>query len=94
MKLGTYSPEITRATLDEVMRDTRAYGFTCTQFSFMSMPATDGETDVLKRLMRGDEVPAPVVPETVAAVREAASRHGIEIAAVNGTYNMAHHSRS
>ena len=89
IKLGTYSPEVERGTLDEVFRDIKGYGFDCVQYSFMSFPSKDAVRDPLLRIIRGDEMPI-VTPDMIEESKVAAEKYGVSFAALNGTYNMTH----
>ncbi len=75
-KLGMFSPEIERDTIDRLFDAVRLYGFSEMQFDFLSV---------------GDEeMPATIQSDLTARIRKAADEHNITIRAVNGTFNMIH----
>lgn len=75
MKLGAYTPEIKRASVEEVFAAVRGYGFEAVQFDYLSHG--------------GVELPERVDEAMTKRIRAAAEANGVEIAAINGTYNMA-----
>ncbi|MBC8530703.1 sugar phosphate isomerase/epimerase family protein [Gehongia tenuis] len=75
MKLGAYTPEIKRGSVEEVFAAIRDYGFEAVQFDYLSHG--------------GVELPERVDGAMTDRIRAAAEAAGIEIAAINGTYNMA-----
>lgn len=74
--LGIFSKHFPRPDVDAVFAAVAAAGVRVVQFNMTCAGLAD----------MPEEVPAG----TVAAIREAADRHGIVIAAVSGTFNMAH----
>jgi sugar phosphate isomerase/epimerase len=77
MKLGVFAKTYERSSVAEAFASAAGHGFSCVQFNL----ACSG----LETLPR-DPVPATVSAE----IQSAARRHSIEIAAVSGTFNMAH----
>ncbi|MDL2294944.1 sugar phosphate isomerase/epimerase [Ruminococcaceae bacterium OttesenSCG-928-D13] len=94
MKLGMYSPEIQRGTVDALFKAASGYGFECIQFDFTSLPPADDETDLYSRTLRGDHMPETLSNTALQEVKSAAEKYGVSLTAVNGTYNMAHRAAS
>ena len=76
MKLGNYSLEIAAGSIEELFRKARDYGFSQMQFDYASAGI--------------EEMPAFIPDSLNREIANEAVRYGIEIAAVNGTFNMAH----
>lgn len=76
MQLGIFSTVFPRADLDEVFAAIAAAGLTATQFDWKSAGL--------------QTLPAEIPDRTIDRVRAAADRYGITIAAIEGTFNMAH----
>ncbi|HIS92773.1 MAG TPA: sugar phosphate isomerase/epimerase [Candidatus Alectryocaccomicrobium excrementavium] len=84
MRLGICTTDFATMGADALFRQIGEMGFESVQFSFASIVESGYEA-------RGDwEIPPAIAPETVRLVRGCARRYGLEIVAVNGTYNMAH----
>ena len=79
MRLGMYTAELERPTVEALFDAVRAYGFSEVQFSF---------TSVL-----GEELPAEIAPELARRIGGAARERGVAVSAVNGTFNMIHPDR-
>jgi sugar phosphate isomerase/epimerase len=77
MRPGIFARTFVRPTLEATLDAVAAGGVEAMQFN---MALTDG----------GPSLPDDIAPGTAARVREAAAERGLEIAAVSGTYNMAH----
>ena len=77
MKLGVFAKTYKRSSVQQVFESAALDGFSCVQFNL----ACSG-LDALPN--------APVSEAISLQVLRAARRHGIEIVAVSGTYNMAH----
>ena len=76
MKTGAFSPEIPAGSAAELFRKAKGYGFDLMQFDYASVDK--------------EEMPA-IIPDSLnKEIAEEAARNGIEIVAVNGTFNMAH----
>ena len=75
-KLGTFSPELKRDTIERHFDAMRIYGFEEVQYDFLSAG--------------GVEMPEKIDPALVRRIRAAADARGIRIRAVNGTFNMIH----
>ena len=71
-----YSIEIERPTTKELFEAAAGYGFTKMQFDFSSVC--------------DEQMPETIERSLLQEIREAADRTGIEIVAVNGTFNMIH----
>jgi sugar phosphate isomerase/epimerase len=77
MKLGVFAKTYEGVSVDQAFESAARDGFSCVQFNLACVGL--------------DTLPAEPVPEAIALeIRRAARRHGIEIAAVSGTFNMAH----
>lgn len=76
--LGMFSPEIQRDTVGRLFDAAKVYGFGAIQFDFLSVC--------------GEEMPARIPSSVVEEIRHAADCRGLEICAVNGTFNMIHPS--
>ncbi len=76
MKIGMYSVEIRRPSVSDLFKAIREKGFSEVQFNLASVCA--------------EQMPASVEPGLLQAVSAAAGQNGVEIVAVNGTYNMIH----
>ena len=76
MHLGIFSTVFSRADIDEVFGAIAAAGLTATQFDWKSAGL--------------ETLPYEIPDETINRVRTAATRNGITIAAIEGTFNMAH----
>ena len=79
MKLGILSAEICAKSVSDLFSKSKKYGFSMMQFVFSSVC--------------DEEVPAHINDDLLDKIRANANKNGIEIAAVNGTFNMAHPSR-
>lgn len=76
MNLGMYSIEIRRPSVSELFAAIREKGFSEVQFDFTSV---------------GDkQMPDSIHPALLREIYEHAQRNGVDIVAVNGTYNMIH----
>ena len=76
MEYGVLSREIPAASIKELFRKTREYGFDIIHFNYASVT--------------GEEMP-PVIEESLnREIAKEAAANKIKIVAVNGTFNMAH----
>ena len=76
MKLGINSPEITAPQAAELFRKARDFGFQQMQLNYSSV--------------YDEEMPAIIPENRNRAIAVEATRHGIEIVTLSGTFNMAH----
>ena len=77
MKLGVFAKTYERPSLDQAFESAARDGLSCVQFN---LACSGLET-----------LPGEPVPDTISLeIERAAHRHGIEIAAISGTFNMAH----
>ena len=76
MKLGINSPELTAPTAAELFRKAHDFGFSQMQLNYSSV--------------YDEEMPASIPESGNREIAAEAARHGIEIAALSGTFNMAH----
>lgn len=76
MQLGIFSTVFGRADVDEVFAAIAASGLTATQFDWKSAGL--------------DTLPDEISDDAVDRVTAAAARHNVTIAAIEGTFNMAH----
>jgi sugar phosphate isomerase/epimerase len=76
MQLGIFAKTFPGKTAHEVLRATKAAGFSCAQYNL----ACSGLPSM------ADEVPHSVIDEIAAAVQET----GVELVALSATWNMAH----
>lgn len=74
MRIGTYSPEISGNTIDELFANAAAYGFQDMQYDFSSS--------------HGDTVPRSFYPTELEELKDAMKKYDIRITALNGTFNM------
>ena len=74
MKLGFFSPEISGTDVEEVFAKARTLGFSQVQYDFFTS--------------HHEEMPASFFPDELARIAAAAKENGIEITAINGTFNM------
>ena len=74
MKIGAYSPEIQRPSVDAVFARAKELGFAQMQYNFSTS--------------HGEEMPEDFYPGELDAVARASQAHRIEILAINGTFNM------
>ena len=76
MRLGIFARTFSRPTVEEVFDAVKEHGLDCVQFNMVcaGLPA----------------LPDDISPSLAMRIQEAAMSRGIEIAAVSGTYNMAH----
>ena len=79
MKLGMYAPELRRETPQALFEAARGYGFEQMQFDFSAL--------------LDEQMPIGLEADYLESIALAARRHGVEIVAVNGTYNMIHPDR-
>lgn len=75
-KLGMFSPEIQRDTIERFFDAVHLYGFEEMQFDFLTVGP--------------EEIPDSIDATLVRRIRRAADAHGVTIRAVNGTFNMIH----
>jgi sugar phosphate isomerase/epimerase len=76
MKIGTFSPEIASGSVRELFRKARDYGFSQMQFDYLSVDK--------------EEMPEFIPDSLVREIAGESENHGVEITAVNGTFNMSH----
>jgi sugar phosphate isomerase/epimerase len=76
MRLGIFTPEVEAGSTRELFEKIRDYGFNQVQFDFLSVC--------------GEEMPGYIKGEWVDEIAVQSRANGIEISAVNGTFNMAH----
>ncbi len=74
MKIGAFSPEIRLKTVEAVFEEASRMGFTQMQYDFATS--------------HGEEMPADFHPGELERIASAGRLYGIEILAVNGTFNM------
>jgi len=79
MKLGMYSVELKRPTSDALFAAMKEAGFSQVQFDFASVCE--------------EQLPLSFPPGLLENVGKQAERHGVDIVAVNGTFNMIHPDR-
>ena len=80
MQLGIYSKTFDRPTLGEVLSAVRSQGLDCVQFNLMSAGVPT--------------LPDALGNDTIEVIRRETTTHGIRIAALSGTFNMAHPDRA
>jgi len=76
MRLGIFAKTFARPALDDALDAVAAAGLHELQFNLA--------------LVGGPSLPAAIAPATAAAVRQALAERELSMAAVSGTYNMAH----
>jgi sugar phosphate isomerase/epimerase len=77
MKLGVFAKTYERSSVDQVFESAAGDGFSCVQFNLVCSGL--------------DALPYKPVSEAITLeIQRGARRHGIEIGAVSGTFNMAH----
>jgi sugar phosphate isomerase/epimerase len=76
MQLGMYSIELQRPSIEALFQAIRGYGFTQVQFDFASVCE--------------EQMPAQLEPGLLQSIYREAQATGVEIIAVNGTFNMIH----
>lgn len=85
MRIGVCTTDFEKAMpADELFSFVKRLGFSCVQLAFASV------SECGFQVSDHIEIPGEVSPEAIAAIRNASEKHGIRIAAVNGTFNMAH----
>ncbi len=80
MQLGVYSKTFERLALGEVLDAVRAHGLDCVQFNLLSAGVPT--------------LPDALDTGTIEAIRRETAARGITIAALSGTFNMAHPDRA
>lgn len=76
MQIGMLTYELERPTLDSLMEAIRNYGYTCIQLVLTSV--------------YGEEITLKFDGEMAQKLRSMTQERGIDIVAVNGTFNMSH----
>ena len=84
MRTGICSTDFETRPADRLFADIAEKGYECTQFSFSSV------TECGFQPSGQIEIPAAVSDAAVDAIITASEKYNIPIAAVNGTFNMAH----
>jgi sugar phosphate isomerase/epimerase len=79
-KLGMYTPEIKRDTVERLFDAIKIYGFAEVQFDFLSVCS--------------EQMPASIDKGLTDHIYQVASERGIAISAVNGTFNMIHPNKA
>lgn len=79
MKLGMYTREIKRATMEALFDEVSRLGFHTVQLDFQSIPEI------------GEELPRSVDPQLIARMRGAMDAREISVAVLNATFNMCTH---
>lgn len=87
MKIGICTTDFRPRGMDELFGTIAGMGFACVQFAFASILESNFvESEAI-------EIPAEIPAGLPKAVADCAGAHGLEIVALNGTYNMAHPDR-
>lgn len=76
MKLGMYTREIKRESMDALFHEINRLGFETVQLDLFSIPEIS------------EELPLGINPEVLSALIQTIRNYGISVAAVNGTFNM------
>ena len=76
MQLGIAAKDLRRATLGELFAAVRSYGLDCVQFNMVCAGL--------------EAMPQGIEPDLCDRIREALAAAGVSMAAVSGTFNMAH----
>ena len=76
MKLGMLSSELRRPTIGAFFQAVRGLGLEAVQLDLASV--------------RSGQLPGQPEAAVLETIRDEARRHGVAIAALNGTYNMIH----
>ena len=84
MKLGVCSSDFNDMSADALFQKAADFGFSAMQLAFSSV--TDADCTATGQI----EIPDAVNPAAIKAIRTASDACGVEIAAVNGTFNMTH----
>ena len=84
MKIGICTTDFKPRGMDELFGAIAGMGFDCVQFAFASI----AESDFVES--ESIEIPANIPAGLSVKVAQCARARGLEIVAVNGTYNMAH----
>lgn len=74
MKIGICSTDFAPTGIDELFRKISGHGFDAVQFSYVSIGM--------------DEIPETIPGEVICAINDAAQKYGVEIVAVNATFNL------
>ena len=84
MRIGICTTDFSTLPAQKLFARIAGLGFACVQFSFASVAEAgfDAGPDL--------EIPPRIEARTVSLVERAAAESGLPIAAVNGTFNMAH----
>ncbi len=84
MKIGICTTDFKPRGMNELFETIEKMGFACVQFAFASILESHFvESESI-------EIPAQIPAGFPQSVSECARAHGLEIIALNGTYNMAH----
>ncbi len=84
MRIGVCTTDFTVRPALELFQRVKELGFACVQFAFASVTETGFEPSGVY------EIPFNVSADALDAIRAASAQTGVDIVAVNGTYNMAH----
>lgn len=84
LRCGVCTTDFKTRPADKLFRDVRSKGFESVQFSFVSASECGYEPDGQL------EIPGEVPDSAINAILSASEKYGLPIAAVNGTFNMAH----
>lgn len=84
MKIGLCTTDLVPLPADALFERLANYGTTVTQMSFASIIEAGYEPD------GSLEIPPAVASSLLRDISRVSSRHGVKIAAINGTFNMAH----
>ena len=88
MRIGLCTTDFRRALpADELFRRMAEMNYEVTQLAFCSVAECGFDAD------NQIEIPGSVSAEALEAIRRASAKYGIPVAAVNGTWNMAHPDR-
>lgn len=84
MQIGICTTDFGLMPADELFGKVRSMGFSSVQLAFGTVRECRFEPD------GACEIPAELPDGAAARIADAAARHGVRIACVNGTFNMAH----
>lgn len=83
-RVGICTTDFDTMTSDDLFKTVRSLGFKAVQFSFASVTETGFS------VTGQHELPGEVDERAIFAINNASAKYGVDIAAVNGTFNMAH----